>query len=206
MQWTCDARVTMDEIDAIRLQRGTDQLTRFSPLLPMLLLAIPAAFFYFAWQLLDANGVTPFNMFTQPIYQNGADGKQSNIFLFLPLTAIFLCLGGWATHLLYHWAHRSGMSPLIVAADHVQFSGKTYPRDQVSHFERQHWQIIGAFAMQLKDGRQLRFPTAGVIGAPVREIDPEMAKQNREFVQSQIFVALVAAIAAIVILLFFSAA
>jgi hypothetical protein len=205
MQWTCDARVTLEEIDAIRLRRGTDQLARFSPLLPLLLLGIALAFFFFAWKLLDANGVTLANLFTRPIYLNGVDGKQSSVFLLLPLAAIFLYLGGWMGHILFHWARRGGVSPLSVSDSHVQFSGTAHPRNQISHFERQHWQIIGAFAMQLHDGRQFRFPTAAVIGAPVRDIDPEMAKQNRDFVNAQIFLAVAAAIGAIAIMVFFYA-
>jgi hypothetical protein len=201
MQWHSDARVTLEEIDEIRTREGTDHLTKFVLSLPLLLMAISVGVVYFIWQLLSANNVTLLNIFTQPIYQNGVDGKQTSIFLIIPIAAFFGYMMVCLAYIFYYWAARWGQPPLIVTNTHVRFSGKQYARHQISHFEHQHWGIHGSFAMFLTNGQIVRFPTAGVIGAPVREIDAETAKQNRDFIQSQIFVAAAAAIGAIVLLI-----
>ncbi len=206
MQFSTDARVTFEQIDIIRKDRNTDHLTRFISTLPVFLLAISILFFYFSWLLLDANGVTLLNIFTQPIYQNGVDGKRTSIFLFILLAIIFAIIFIYAGIVLYHWIARMLRPPLIVTETHVQFSGRQYAREQISHFEHQHWKIYGSFAMIFSNGQVLRFPTACIVGTPVREYNAKVKGEIWDVIKTQLFLKIAAAIGAIVILLLFQSA
>lgn len=205
MQYMTGARVTFEEIDRIRKHRNTDILTRFIVTLPLLLLTISVLFFYFAWQLLDANGVTPLNMFTQPIYQNGIDGKRSSIFLFIPLGIIMGLLFTLAAIPLYYAIKRLGRPPLIVSDTDVRFSAIQIARHQISHFEHQHVWFCGFFAAILNDGSILRFPTAFVIGAPVREFGPEQRNEIRKATNGRIFYYIAPAVILFTIFILFKA-
>ncbi len=197
MQWKCDGVVTLADIDALREQRKTDQLTRFSPLFPLAFLALSLSIIAYGVYALADSGVTFSNMFSHEIT---IAGKNRSIYPALVLFAIFIWLGGWMVMLLLQWARRAGKAPLAVTEQHVCFDGRIYQRDLISHFEQQHWGIHGVFAMIMQDGRILRMPNAAMFGAPVREFDAKVKAEIWDNIKWQLFLAAGTAIGAILIM------